>query len=141
MPAGLNTWDNVIEQMLSELRAREPRADAYWAQQLAFAPVVFHALATYARARGIPEADAPNLSRVLELAAAALGLLPEVGTDPAALAAIARRQAAALATGRRRQLARLVQRHGLTAAVGVAKEVPSRLVRPYPLLGWKPASP
>jgi hypothetical protein len=133
------SWDEVLAQMMAELRGGEPRAEAYWAQQLAFGPVLVHALALRARAHGISEADAPSLARVLELAAAGLGPLPEEGRDPAALAILARRQAAALATGRRRQLAGLAARHGLTLEVA-AGPVPARMLRPYPLLGWRPSS-
>ena len=131
-------WEAVLERMLRELRSNEPRADAYWAQQLALGPVLFHALSLRLRTDGPSEADAPHLTRVLQLAAAVLGPLPEVGNDPTALAILARRQAAALTTGRRRQIARLAARHGLASGAHVPEAVPPRLVRPYPLLGWLP---
>jgi len=131
------SWDDVLTEMMVELRSGEPRAEAYWAQQLAFGPVLVHALALHARAHGISQADAPHLARTLQLAAAALGPLPEEGRDPTALLVLARRQAAALATGRRRQLARFAARHGLTVN-DPAGPVPARMLRSYPLLGWTP---
>ena len=36
-------WQAVLEQMFEELRSGSPRAEAYWAQQLAFGPVFFSA--------------------------------------------------------------------------------------------------
>lgn len=132
------SWDEVLARMMAELRGGEPRAEAYWAQQLAFGPVLVHALALHARAHGIADADLPHLSRALELAVAALGPLPEEGRDPVALAILARRQATALATGRRRQLARFAARHGLST-LAPAGPVPTRMLRPYALLGWQPS--
>ncbi|MFH1176714.1 MAG: hypothetical protein V1750_04840 [Acidobacteriota bacterium] len=45
------SWAETVELMLSELRAGTPRAQSYWAQQLAFGPVVVHALLLSLRER------------------------------------------------------------------------------------------
>jgi hypothetical protein len=130
-------WDGVVEEMLRELRGLSARADAYWAQQLAFGPVLFHALALKMRANAIAAEDFSHLSRAVELAFAALGMLPDApGGDPASLRIHARRQAVALASGRRRLLRKLAARlhQPLPAVPGV---VPTRLLRSYPLLGWR----
>jgi hypothetical protein len=37
-------WQAVLDQMFEELRSGSPRAEVYWAQQLAFGPVFFYAV-------------------------------------------------------------------------------------------------
>ena len=130
-------WAPVVAAMLAELQSQSARAEAYWAQQLAFGPVLVHAVAMAVRSGGIPAAAVSHLARVVRLAAEALGALPDgCGHDPTALQLLARRQAVAIAWGRRRHLARLAARLGLgPTPVG---PVPRRLVRPYPLIGWRP---
>ena len=134
------TWAGVVEQMMSELRASGPREQSYWAQQLAFGPVLVHALALGLRER------AP--SAAVRLALRGLGPLPEApGLDAALLAALAGRQARALAWGRRRTLRRLLRRHGTEIvterdrAASGGGPVMERMLRPYPLLGWRPEDP
>lgn len=134
------SWSGTIEAMLDELRSGEARAQSYWAQQLAFAPVVVHALSLTVRDHLPPVADREALSAALSLALAALGALPEQpGVEPSLLATMAQRQARALAWGRRRTLQRLLRRLGPVTppAAGAAA---ARLLRPYPLLGWSPDS-
>jgi hypothetical protein len=57
------------------------------------------------------------------------------GGDPATLLLLARRQASALAVGRRQQLARLGSRLGLEISSLPYEPVPGRLQRPYELIG------
>jgi hypothetical protein len=58
--------------------------------------------------------------------------------DPASLLLLARRQAQALAWGRRRHLAKLAARLGLEPASKPYDPVPRRFQRPYELIGWCP---
>jgi hypothetical protein len=134
------SWSGTIEAMLDELRRGEARAQSYWAQQLAFAPVVVHALSLTLRDHLPPVSDREAISAAVALALSALGALPEQsGVEPSLLAAMAQRQARALSWGRRRTLQRLLRRLGtgtpLDPGAGAA-----RLLRPYPLLGWRPDS-
>lgn len=86
--------------------------------------------------------DLPLLRRLVGLALQALGALPgDAGRDPTRLLLLARRQATALAWGRRRQLSRLACRLGAEPAEAPLTEVPERLLRPYPLMGWAPVLP
>lgn len=128
------TWDTLLDQMTAELRSASPRADAYWAQQLAFGPVLFHALSLRVR-DGVPADDLPHLRRVLLLAMRGLGTLPEAA-DGAALSQLARRQASALASGRRTQLRRMATR--LQVDPPPIDVVPTSFLRAYPVIGWKP---
>lgn len=131
-------WDEVVCRMLDELRAGDARAESYWAQQLAFGPVVVHALRLHLRAKHLPDADVAHLSRAIHLAQAGLGPLPErPGTDPASLALLARRQARAISWGRRRCLARLLQRLGADQSPASPASA-ERMLRPYPLIGFRP---
>ncbi len=139
------TWAGVVELMMNELRTGGPREQSYWAQQLAFGPVLVHALALGLRERVPSVEDRKAVAVVIRLALGGLGPLPEApGLDPALLANLAGRQVRALGWGRRRTLSRLLSRHeaeivaeGGRAAVQ-ASRVMARLLRPYPLLGWRP---
>lgn len=136
-------WSKEVDRMLAELRAGEPRALAYWAQQLAFSPVFFHALMLEVRSGKVSDDERGRLREAVTLALAGLGALPEaLGSDLPALHLLARRQAAALSWDRRKQLRRLSVKLGLSPDEHNPGFVPSSMCRPYPLLGWKPpASP
>jgi hypothetical protein len=125
--------------MLEELRSDSPRAEAYWAQQLAFGPVFFHAVVLGVRSGTIPPNDLDLIRRVVPLALSMLGALPDgCAGDPTALQLLARRQAQVLAWGRRRHLAKLAARLGLETASLPYEPVPRRFLRPYELIGWCP---
>ena len=132
-------WQVVLNQMFEELRSGSPRAEAYWAQQLALGPVFFFAVLLAARGGSISPSDLEHLRRVVPLALSVLGALPDGSDgDPASLVVLARRQAQALAMGRRRQLTRLATRLGLEMSGPFYDPVPRRLQRPYELIGWSP---
>lgn len=132
-------WRWVVEGMLDELRSGVPRAESYWAQQLAFGPVLIHAVTQAVRRGDLSTGSRSDLLRVVELAFACLGALPDgFGGDAASLQLVARRQAAALRWGRRRRLARLAARLGGEVDELNPGIVPRRLVRAYPLIGWRP---
>jgi hypothetical protein len=132
-------WQAVLEQMFEELRSGSPRAEAYWAQQLAFGPVFFYAVVLAVREGAIPPTDRDQLRRVVPLALSLLGALPDGSAgDPTSLLLLARRQALALAVGRRQHLARLAARLGLEISSLPYDPVPGRLQRPYELIGWSP---
>jgi len=132
-------WGPVIERMLDELRSGSARAEAYWGQQLAFAPVFVHAVALAVRADAFSPGERELLRKVLPLALSMLGPLPDGSAgDPVSLMILARRQATALASGRRRRLARLAERLGLDTPSLTADPVPRRFQRPYRLIGWRP---
>jgi hypothetical protein len=123
--------------MLTEVREGEPRAEAYWAEQLAFGPVLVHALRLRLRTTILAAEHQQRLGQTVRLAKSALAALPEQpGLDPALLHILARRQARALSWGRRRCLTRLLV--ALEAADPESSAVPSRMTRPYALLGWHP---
>jgi len=109
-------WEALLQRMLTELAGGEARAEAYWAQQLAFGPVLPYALALRLRDPEWPSLPGSRdlLCRVVELALAALGALPEgaAGAGRAALGRLAHRQVAALSVGRRSMLARLARKLG-----------------------------
>ncbi|HEX3553524.1 MAG TPA: hypothetical protein VIA62_09880 [Thermoanaerobaculia bacterium] len=132
-------WQAVLEQMFEELRSGSPRAEVYWAQQLAFGPVFFYAVLLAVREGALSPNDRDHLRRIVPLALSLLGALPEGdGGDPASLLLLARRQASALAVGRRQLLARLAARIGLEISALPYEPVPGRLQRPYELIGWRP---
>lgn len=132
------TWDDVVDRMLRETAREGPRAEAYWAQQLAFSPVFVHALRLRMRQSAFSPDDKTQVQQLVCVALTALSALPErPGADPAALAILAGRQARAAQWGRRRTLNRMLERLG-TRADAVSGEVPDRLTRPYALLGWRP---
>jgi hypothetical protein len=141
-PVWPSRWQAVLEQMFEELRAGSPRAHAYWAQQLAFGPVFFHAVVLAIRRGAIPPEGLDFLRQLLPLALSMLGALPDgCGGDPPTLFLLARRQALALASGRRRHLARLAARLGLEMPSLPYEPVPGRFLRPYELIGWRPPRP
>ena len=131
------SWAPVVERMLSELERGDPRTEAYWAQQLAFAPVVVHALRLHLRSTTLSAVQQETVGKTVRLAKSAFCMLPEQpGLDPGSLHILARRQARALSWGRRRSLARLLV--ALDTAEPESSTVPSRMTRPYPLMGWRP---
>lgn len=138
-PVRSSRWQPVIEQMLEELRSGSPRAEAYWAQQLAFGPVFFYAVVLAVRKGAIPPDDLERLGQLVPLSLSLLGALPDGSDgDPARLLLLARRQANALELGRRQHLARLAARLGLDIPNLPYGPVPRRFLRPYELIGWSP---
>ncbi|MFH1177506.1 MAG: hypothetical protein V1750_08870 [Acidobacteriota bacterium] len=136
------SWAAILAQMMVELRSGSPRAQSYWAQQLAFGPVLVHALALELRENRPCAADQDAVVAALRLALGGLGPLPEEpGCEPGLLALLGRRQARAAAWGRGRTLRRLLGRLGAELSCGAEGGATSRLLRPYPLLGWKPDQP
>jgi hypothetical protein len=134
-------WQVVLEQMFEELRSGSPRAEAYWAQQLAFGPVFFYAVVLAVRGDAVPPSDLEHLRRIVPLALSLLGALPDGRDgDPASLLLLARRQAQAQALGRRRHLVKLAARLGLEMSPPY-DPVPRRFQRPYELIGWCPPRP
>jgi|SRR6476661_1474416 len=132
-------WQTALQKMFEELRSGSPRAEVYWAQQLAFSPVFFYAVVLTVREDAISPTDRDHLRRIVPLALSLLGALPDGnGGDPATLLLLARRQASALAVGRRQQLAKLAARLGLEISSLPYEPVPGRLQRPYELIGWRP---
>lgn len=132
-------WGPVLSRMLEELRSGSPRAEAYWAQQIAFGPVFFHAVALAVRERVFQESELELVRRILPHAVAMLGALPDgCDGDPVSLHLLARRQATVLAWGRRRHLTRLAERLGLETSSLPTGPVPRRFQRPYELIGWRP---
>jgi hypothetical protein len=132
------SWSDLVAAMIEDLRGGSPRAHSYWAQQLAFSPVAVHALALSLRAAPVSPADAEVIAAAVGFALQGLGELPEIaGRDQQALALLARRQARALAWGRRRTLRRLLGRLGVEVEQPAAGGT-ERFLRPYPLLGWRP---
>lgn len=132
-------WQAVVERMLEELRTGSPRAETYWAQQLAFGPVFFYAVVLAVRRGAIPLDDVERVRKVLGCALSMLGALPDgCDGDPAAFFLLARRQAQALAWGRRSHLAKLAARLGLEASSLPYDPVPRRFLRPYELIGSLP---
>ena len=138
-PGSPSRWKAVLDRMFEELRLGEPRAQVYWAQQLAFGPVFFYAVVLAVRADEIAPGDLELLRKVVPLALSLLGALPDgSGGDPARLLLLARRQALALELGRRQHLARFAARLGLETSKQHYEPVPERLQRPYELIGWNP---
>lgn len=132
-------WQPVLDRMFEELRSGSPRAEAYWAQQLAFGPVFFHAVALAVRNGVIDHHDLELVRQVLPLALSMLGALPDgCAGDPTSLMLLARRQASVLLWGRRRHLTRLAARLGLDTSSLSSGIVPRRFQRPYELIGWRP---
>lgn len=138
-PAWMSRWGPVLDSMFEELRSGSPRAQAYWAQQLAFAPVFFHAVALAVYIGVIAPDDLELVRSVLPLAQSMLGALPDGSDgDPASLFLLARRQAQALTSGRRRHLVRLAARLGVETPGSPYDPVPRRFLRAYELIGWRP---
>jgi hypothetical protein len=125
--------------MFEELRAGSSRAQAYWAQQIAFGPVFFYAVALAVRHRTISPSDLELLRQVVPLSLSMLGPLPDgCSGDPSSFFRLARRQAQVLAWGRRRRLTRLAERLGIDKSVLGSEPVPRRFQRSYGLIGWHP---
>jgi len=81
------SWTGVVELMMNEMQAGGPREQSFWAQQLAFGPVLVHALALGLRERAPSVEDRDVLDAAVRLALTGLGPLPEEpGLDPALLA-------------------------------------------------------
>lgn len=138
-PPQTSRWQPVIDRMLEELRLGSPRAEAYWAQQLAFGPVFFNAVALAVRDQSLSPGDLELVRQLVPLAYSMLGPLPDgCDGDPAGFTLLAKRQANVLAWGRRHQVARLAERLGLDPSSLPSGEVPRRFQRPYPLIGWRP---
>jgi len=132
-------WKVVLDSMFEELRSGAPRAQTYWAQQLAFGPVFFHVVVLAVRSGALPPNDLELLRGLLPLAQSILGALPDgSGGDPASFFLLAHRQAQALSWGRRRHLARLAVRLGMEPTGSPYDPVPRRFQRPYELIGWTP---
>jgi hypothetical protein len=125
--------------MFEELRSGSPRAQAYWAQQLAFGPLFFNVIALAVRRSVIQPSDLELVRLLLPFAQSMLGALPDgSGGDPASFFLLAHRQAQALSWGRRRHLARLATRLGMEPPGPTYEPVPRRFQRPYELIGWTP---
>jgi hypothetical protein len=137
--SGLGGWQAVLDRMFEELCSGASRAEAYWAQQIAFGPVFIHAVALSVRKAAIAPNNLESLRRILPLAISMLGALPDgCDGDPASYFLLAHRQAQVLAWGRRRHLARLAARLGVEASGPPYDPVPRRFQRPYELMGWRP---
>lgn len=132
-------WQPVLERMFEELRLESPRAQAYWAQQIAFGPVLFYAVALAVRNQTLSENELILLRQVIPLSLSILGPLPDgCAGDPSSFLLLARRQAQVLAWGRRRHLTRLASRLGIEASDLASEPVPRRFQRLYSLIGWRP---
>jgi len=141
-PGSLSRWQAVLDRMFEELASGASRVQAYWAQQLAFAPVFAHVVVLAVRRGSIVPRDLEQLRLLVPLALSMLGALPDgCAGDPASFFLLARRQALALAWGRRRHLVRLAARLGLEASSPPYEPVPRRFQRPYELIGWRPPNP
>jgi hypothetical protein len=134
-------WEATIRLLVAECKDGSERSLTYWAQQLAFGPVLVHALDLWLRHAEVDPETSNELGAVLRLARQGLGILPErAGTAERDVARLAARQATALSRGRRRLLERLLERLGCRSEK-LETEVPGRMLRPYPLIGWSPAQP
>jgi len=132
-------WQPVLERMFEELRSESPRAQAYWAQQIAFGPVLFYAVALAVRHQSLSESELTLLRQVIPLSLSILGPLPDgCAGDPSSFLLLARRQAQVLAWGRRRHLTRLASRLGIEASDLTFEPVSRRFQRLYSLIGWRP---
>jgi hypothetical protein len=126
--------------MNEELRSGAARSQAYWAQQLAFGPVLIHALALAVRRRAFSQDDLDLVREIIPFALSMLGALPDgCDGDPMRLQILARRQAQVLSWGRRRHLVRLAKHLGLDVPDVMSDPVPRRFLRPYRLIGWRPS--
>ncbi len=139
-PPSPGRWQPVLDRMGEELQSGSARAQTYWAQQLAFGAVFVHAVVIAVHTGALSASELEGLRQVLPLALALLGALPDgCAGDPTRFLLLAQRQAQALLWGRRRLLARLAARLGLEITSLPYDPVPSRLLRPYALIGWDPA--
>lgn len=138
-PSTPSRWQPVLDRMFEELRSGAPRAQAYWAQQLAFGPVFIHAVILAVRKGTVSPEDLEHLRQLLPLALSLLGALPDgCDGDASSFFLLAHRQAQVLAWGRRHHLARLAARLGLETSGLPYGPVPRRFQRPYELIGWSP---
>lgn len=86
-------WQPVLTNMREELRTGSPRAEVYWAQQLAFGPVFFYAVLLAVREGALSSEDRDHLRRIVPMALSLLGALSEGNdVDPTSLLLLARRQ-------------------------------------------------
>ncbi len=131
-------WAELVDRLYEETAAGSARARVYWAQQLAYGPVLVHALALRWRRQEPVEPVRSALLVVLQLARAGLGALPDrPGTLERDVARLGERQSRALGRGRRRLLDRLCERlGGVRIQPGAEPEVPAEMLRAYPLIGW-----
>jgi hypothetical protein len=79
MPVQQTRWQAVLNQMFEELRTGSPRAEVYWAQQLAFGPVFFYAVVLAVREDVLSPDDRDHIRRIVPLALSLLGALPDGG--------------------------------------------------------------
>lgn len=129
-------WSPTVHQMLRELEGGDARSQTYWAQQLAFSPLLIHALGLHLRASTSP--PGPALVQCIELALAGFGSLPEPpATDATSVRILAMRQARALGWHRRANLRHLLERLGI-AKPNEPAVAPVRMARSYPLIGFRP---
>jgi hypothetical protein len=129
MPVQQTRWQAALDRMFEELRSGSPRAEVYWAQQLAFGPVFFYAVVLAVREDILSPDDRDRLRRIVPLALSLLGALPD-GGGLARFLLLARRQASALTVGRRQLLVRLAARLGLEISSPSYEPIPGRLQRP-----------
>jgi hypothetical protein len=128
-------WEPTVDRMLAELAGADARTETYWAQQLAFSPLLIHALGL--RLRSAPASGSTALLRCAELALSAFGTLPEPpSADPTSVRTLAMRQARALGWHRRANLRRLIERLGASPVEPTV--APVRMARSYPLIGFRP---
>ncbi len=138
-PPRSSNWQPVLARMFEELRSGSSRTQAYWAQQIAFGPVFFYAVALAVRHRTLNPSELELLRQVIPLSLSMLGPLPDgCAGDPSSFFRLARRQAQVLAWGRRRRLVRLAGRLGIDPS-SLSEPVPRRFQRSYRLIGWRPS--
>ncbi len=138
-PPRSSDWQPTLDRMFEELRRGSSRTQAYWAQQIAFGPVFFYAVALAVRHQTLNPSELEQLRQVIPLSLSMLGPLPDgCSGDPSSFFRLARRQAQVLAWGRRRRLARLAERLGIDPSSLASEPVPRRFQRSYRLIGWRP---
>lgn len=134
-----DAWLALAEKIVEASRASHPREVTYWAQQLAFSPVVPHALSAWLHGRTPAPADREALAGTLLLGLSGLDALPEEpGSSASRLSRLASRQAASLSLLRRTVLGNILGKLGFAAESRIPGKVPDRMTRPYPLIGWTP---
>jgi len=132
-------WERLVLQFIDDCATGSARDLTYWAQQLAYAPVFVNAFAVWLRENRPDAGQTGKLLAAIELALNGLDALPEVHEiDSSALLRLARRQADALGLRRRMVLKSLSRRLGRDLDGLPMGFVPHRMLRSYPLIGWKP---